>query len=50
MAAGLVVITGADLPSAVQLVALALGGWGLVELGCLRGTFGPNRFGSDPLA
>jgi uncharacterized membrane protein YhaH (DUF805 family) len=24
--------------------------WGLVELGLLRGTSGPNRFGPDPLA
>ena len=23
--------------------------WVIVELGCLRGTQGPNRFGSDPL-
>jgi hypothetical protein len=25
-----------------------LGRW--VELGCLRGTAGPNRYGEDPLA
>jgi uncharacterized membrane protein YhaH (DUF805 family) len=24
--------------------------WGFIELGCLRGTAGPNRFGPDPLA
>ena len=24
--------------------------WGLLEMCCLRGTRGPNRFGSDPLA
>jgi uncharacterized membrane protein YhaH (DUF805 family) len=23
--------------------------WAIVELGCLRGTLGPNRFGPDPL-
>ena len=23
--------------------------WAFVELGCLRGTLGPNRFGPDPL-
>jgi uncharacterized membrane protein YhaH (DUF805 family) len=23
--------------------------WALVELGCLRGTAGPNRYGADPL-
>ena len=24
--------------------------WFFVELGCLRGTVGPNRYGPDPLA
>jgi uncharacterized membrane protein YhaH (DUF805 family) len=24
--------------------------WGIGEMGCLRGTHGPNRFGPDPLA
>ena len=24
--------------------------WGLVEMYCLRGTNGPNRFGPDPIA
>ncbi|MGZ3295479.1 MAG: DUF805 domain-containing protein, partial [Xanthobacteraceae bacterium] len=24
--------------------------WGLVEMGFLKGTNGPNRFGPDPLA
>ncbi len=24
--------------------------WALVELGCLRGTVGPNQYGPDPLA
>jgi uncharacterized membrane protein YhaH (DUF805 family) len=23
--------------------------WAIVEIGCLRGTLGPNRFGPDPL-
>ena len=23
--------------------------WAFIELGCLRGTLGPNRFGPDPL-
>ncbi len=32
------------------LIAAVLGLWGVVELGCLRGTVGPNRFGEDPLA
>lgn len=29
--------------------SLAVTVWIIVELGCLRGTQGPNRFGSDPL-
>jgi len=24
--------------------------WGFIEIACLRGTVGPNRFGEDPLA
>jgi uncharacterized membrane protein YhaH (DUF805 family) len=35
------------------LLSLAAGGiaiWGFVELGCLRGTPGPNQYGPDPLA
>jgi uncharacterized membrane protein YhaH (DUF805 family) len=28
---------------------LALAVWGIVELGFLRGTAGPNQFGPDPL-
>src|SRR5262245_431407 len=31
------------------LAGAALSIWALVELGCLRGTVGPNRFGPDPL-
>ncbi|MCW5713071.1 MAG: DUF805 domain-containing protein [Bauldia sp.] len=33
----------------LMLAALALYIWAFVELGCLRGTIGPNRFGSDPI-
>jgi uncharacterized membrane protein YhaH (DUF805 family) len=33
----------------VQLLANVLQIWGFVEIGCLRGTRGPNRFGADPL-
>ena len=29
---------------------LAVAIWAFVELGCLRGTVGPNRYGADPLA
>src|SRR5262249_12383731 len=31
------------------LVSLAISIWALIELGFLRGTVGPNRFGPDPL-
>ena len=34
---------------AVSAVAFAVGLWALVELGFLRGTRGPNRFGPDPV-
>lgn len=31
------------------ILTLAVGIWALIELGCLRGTAGPNRYGPDPL-
>jgi uncharacterized membrane protein YhaH (DUF805 family) len=31
------------------LIGFGISIWGFVELGCLRGTQGPNRFGADPL-
>ena len=34
----------------LELVAFVLCLWGFVELLCLRGTRGPNRFGPDPFA
>jgi uncharacterized membrane protein YhaH (DUF805 family) len=34
----------------LNLCAFAVSIWALVELGFLRGTAGPNRFGPDPLA
>jgi uncharacterized membrane protein YhaH (DUF805 family) len=34
----------------LHLVSFAITVWALVELGCLRGTVGPNRYGPDPLA
>jgi uncharacterized membrane protein YhaH (DUF805 family) len=34
----------------LMLAMVALGLWGFVEILCLRGTSGPNRFGPDPLA
>jgi len=33
-----------------SLASLAVAIWAFVELGCLRGTRGPNRYGPDPLA
>ena len=33
----------------LQLAAFAISIWALVELGFLRGTVGPNRYGPDPL-
>lgn len=35
--------------SVLWLIAAAIGVWSIVELGCLRGTIGPNQYGSDPL-
>jgi uncharacterized membrane protein YhaH (DUF805 family) len=43
---------GADAagPAALlALIGLPFWIWAFVELGCLRGTTGPNRFGDDPL-
>jgi uncharacterized membrane protein YhaH (DUF805 family) len=34
----------------VGLIASVLGLWCFVEIACLKGTTGPNRFGPDPLA
>lgn len=34
----------------ISLVSLALSLWAFVELGCLRGTIGPNQYGADPIA
>jgi uncharacterized membrane protein YhaH (DUF805 family) len=34
----------------VRLISLAITIWAFVELYCLRGTLGDNRFGPDPLA
>jgi uncharacterized membrane protein YhaH (DUF805 family) len=41
-----------DLDSAMvflNILSLAITLWAFVELGFVRGTFGPNRYGSDPL-
>jgi uncharacterized membrane protein YhaH (DUF805 family) len=39
-----------DIGIALHLASFAITVWAFVELGCLRGTVGPNRFGPDPLA
>ena len=33
----------------LSLAGLVVAVWGLVELGFLRGTVGPNQYGPDPL-
>ena len=33
----------------VNLATLVIGIWAIIELGCLRGTAGPNQYGPDPL-
>jgi uncharacterized membrane protein YhaH (DUF805 family) len=33
----------------LALAGFALTIWGFVEIGCLRGTTGPNIYGPDPL-
>jgi uncharacterized membrane protein YhaH (DUF805 family) len=35
--------------NALSLVSFALTIWGFVEIGCLRGTAGPNNYGANPL-
>jgi uncharacterized membrane protein YhaH (DUF805 family) len=37
------------LDNALNLVIFAISIWFFIELGCLRGTVGPNQFGPDPL-
>lgn len=41
-------VTG-DVDILFWLASFAIGVWALVELGFLRGTPGPNRYGPDPL-
>jgi uncharacterized membrane protein YhaH (DUF805 family) len=33
----------------LHVISFAISVWAFVELGCLRGTPGPNRYGPDPL-
>jgi uncharacterized membrane protein YhaH (DUF805 family) len=54
LAAGLVIGTMSSgsgfVATALWLLAFAIGIWGFVELGCLRGSIGQNKYGPDPLA
>ena len=34
----------------LALLGLPFSIWGFVQLGCLRGTIGPNEYGDDPIA
>jgi uncharacterized membrane protein YhaH (DUF805 family) len=40
---------GAPVMFVTSLISFGISIWAFVELGCLRGTRGPNRFGPDPL-
>jgi uncharacterized membrane protein YhaH (DUF805 family) len=48
--AGMGMLMGGGIALIFIIPALAILIWAFVELGCLRGTVGPNRFGPDPLA
>jgi uncharacterized membrane protein YhaH (DUF805 family) len=54
VAPGLYAQFGGELHGGIRVVArfaaLIAVIWGFVEMACLRGTNGPNRFGPDPLA
>lgn len=43
-------LTGPMIANVSGLASLALFVWATIELGCLRGTSGPNKYGPDPLA
>jgi uncharacterized membrane protein YhaH (DUF805 family) len=34
----------------LHVISFAISVWAFVELGCLLGTVGPNRYGPDPLS
>jgi uncharacterized membrane protein YhaH (DUF805 family) len=38
------------LSTVLTYAGFAINIWALVELGCLRGTIGHNRYGADPVA
>jgi uncharacterized membrane protein YhaH (DUF805 family) len=50
LGAGLSFGRAGSLGGLFMLAGLAVSVWAFVELGCLRGTIGSNRFGPDPLA
>jgi uncharacterized membrane protein YhaH (DUF805 family) len=51
LAAGLMDPTGLGIPTlALNTVAKVTVAWAIIELGCLKGTLGPNMYGADPLA
>jgi uncharacterized membrane protein YhaH (DUF805 family) len=43
-------LRGSGIQFFVRLAASIVFIWGFVEMACLKGTSGPNRFGPDPLA
>ena len=50
--AGLIGATGdsEDVANGLKALSLPFSLWAFIELGCLKGTVGDNRFGPDPLA
>jgi uncharacterized membrane protein YhaH (DUF805 family) len=46
---GMQLPTPTSLGMILSVLTLVIGLWSLIELGILRGTDGPNRFGDDPL-
>jgi uncharacterized membrane protein YhaH (DUF805 family) len=42
--------TGTAPQGILALASFALSIWGFVEIGCLPGTAGPNRYGPNPVA
>ncbi len=47
---GVMIPTSSSLMSLVGIISLIVFIWALVDLGFLRGTEGPNRFGPDPIS
>jgi len=40
---------GSEAASLIRVLGLPFSVWAFIELGCLKGTTGPNRYGDDPL-